>query len=363
MYSTQIYIYQQIQRVLVLDTSDGDVFDRRWNPVYAKKLTINKGVDNVILFEFINQDQKPVNITGSALRFKLINLSGTAQLIEKEMVIINAQYGRAKVTLTAAETTEFPPEPSSYAIERLSGNLVEAVFVDAQAQARGDVDILDSVKPAFVPSTLVTIPDIYGPDSYIDPVWNSNTPDWALNPPGLYGNVYNDPQRFSSHVPTNGTSLTTFQMEMDHYTGNVKAQGAQNYESVWVDVTDVQSYYNKSGATYLNVVGYHPLIRLVSDQWPGTQQVQLATATATGANGVITAIAVNQAGYGYLAPPRVSIIGLGAGAVAEAEVTGGQVSAINVINGGTGYVANPQQSQQIAIVRISRGAIVSILVR
>ena len=349
--------------MLVLDTTDVDVFDRRRNPVYAIKLSINKGVDNVILFEFINQDQKPVNITGSALRFKLINLAGTAQLIEKEMVIINAAFGRAKVTLTSAETTEFPPEPSSYAIERLSGNLVEAVFVDAQAQARGDVDIMDSVKPAFVPSTLVTIPDIYGPDSAIDPTWNSNTPDWALNPPGLYGNVYNDPQRFSSHVPTNGTSLTTFQMEMDHYTGNVKAQGAQNYESVWVDVTDVQSYYNKSGATYLNVVGYHPLIRLVSDQWPGTQQVQLATATATGANGVITAIAVNQAGYGYLAPPRVSIIGLGAGAVAEAEVTGGQVSAINVIDGGTGYVANPQQSQQIAIVRISRGAIVSILVR
>jgi hypothetical protein len=78
---------------------------------------------------------------------------------------------------------------------------------------------------------------------------------------------------------------------------------------------------------------------------------------------VITGITVTQAGYGYLAPPRVSIIGLGAGAVAEAEVTGGQVSAINVINGGTGYVANPQQSQQVAIVRISRGAIVSILVR
>lgn len=92
MYSTQIYIYQQIQRVLVLDSS-GAYFDRRWDPVYAKKLTINKGVDNVILFEFINQDQKPVNITGSELRFKLINLAGTAQLIEKDMVIINAQYG------------------------------------------------------------------------------------------------------------------------------------------------------------------------------------------------------------------------------------------------------------------------------
>ena len=362
MYSTQIYIYQQIQRVLVLDSS-GAYFDRRWDPVYAKKLTINKGVDNVILFEFVNQDQKPVNITGSELRFKLINLAGTAQLIEKDMIIINAQYGRAKVTLTSAETSEFPPDPSSYSIERASGNLVEAVFVDAQAQARGDVDIVDSVKPAFVPSHLVTIPTIYGPDAYIDPVFNANYPDWALNPPGAFGNVFNDPQRFSSHVASNGSSLTTFQMEMDHFTGNVKAQGAQTYQSVWTDVTEQQSYYNKTGADYINVLGYHPLLRLVADQWPGTEQVQLATATAYGANGVITSITVTQSGYGYLAPPRVNIIGLGAGAVAEAEIEGNSVSAINVINGGQGYVANPQQSNQIAAISLNRGAITSILVR
>ena len=86
MYSTTAYIYQQIQRILLIDTSGvGDVFDRRWEPVYAKKLTINKGVDNVILFEFINQDQKPVNITGSTLMFRLINLQGDVQLLEKEM--------------------------------------------------------------------------------------------------------------------------------------------------------------------------------------------------------------------------------------------------------------------------------------
>jgi hypothetical protein len=331
--------------------------------VYAKKLTINKGVDNVILFEFVNQDQKPVNITGSELRFKLINLTGTAQLIEKDMVIINAQYGRAKVTLTSAETSEFPPEPSSYSIERASGNLVEAVFVDAQAQARGDVDIVDSVKPAFVPSHLVTIPTIYGPDAYMDPVFNANYPDWALNPPGAYGNVYQDPQRFSSHVNSNGSSLTTFQMEMDHFTGNVKAQGAQNYESVWSDVTELQSYYNKTGTAYLNVLGYHPLLRLVSDQWPGTEQIQMALATAYGANGVITSITVTQSGYGYLAPPRVNIIGLGAGAVAEAEIEGSSVSAINVINGGQGYVSDPQRSNQIAAISLNRGAIISILVR
>jgi hypothetical protein len=71
---------------------------------------------------------------------------------------------------------------------------------------------------------------------------------------------------------------------------------------------------------------------------------------------------VNQGGYGYLAPPRVNIIGLGAGAVAEAEITGTSVSAINVINGGTGYVTNPA-TNQVAAISINTGAVTSILVR
>ena len=57
MYSTTALIYQQIQRILLIDTAGvGDVFDRRWEPVYAKKLTINKGVDNVIFRQLMLTD-------------------------------------------------------------------------------------------------------------------------------------------------------------------------------------------------------------------------------------------------------------------------------------------------------------------
>ncbi len=51
MYSTTAYLYQQITRVLLIDTSGG-YFTARYDPVYAKQLTVNKGVDNVLLFEF-----------------------------------------------------------------------------------------------------------------------------------------------------------------------------------------------------------------------------------------------------------------------------------------------------------------------
>jgi hypothetical protein len=83
--SPEFYLYQQIIRVLLIDTSGG-YFTARYDPVYAKQLTINKGVDNVLLFEFINQQEKPVNITGSTFLFRAISTAGDQILVEKELV-------------------------------------------------------------------------------------------------------------------------------------------------------------------------------------------------------------------------------------------------------------------------------------
>jgi len=363
MYSTPAYLYQQINRILLIDTSGvGDVFKRRWDPVYAKKLTINKGVDNVLLFEFVNQDQKPVNITGSNFVFRLINRSGVELLFSKEMVVLNATLGRVKVTITAEETDPLPAELASYSVERFSGNLAEAVFVNAQAQARGDVDIFDSVYPAFVPSQTCTIPDIYGPPSYPNPVNAGNYPDWARTPATNFNTVIMNTERYTSHVPTNGSSLTTFQLEMDHFTGNVKAEAATTYQSVFYNVTEVHSYYNKTGTSHINVEGYHPLLRLSIDSWNGNVNSSVATASATVVGGAVTSIAITNAGAGYLAPPNIAIIGAGSGATAEAEITNGSVSAINVITGGSGYVPSPVNNIPAAVI-ITTGFITDIVYR
>ena len=153
MYSTTVYIYQQRTRVLLMDTGAGSTFTYRWDPVYAKKLTINKGVDNVILFEFINQDQKPVNITGSTFLFRALSQDGTKILVEEPMVALSAVTGRAKVTLTTEQLLTVEAQPASYSIARTqTGGLTEAVFVDAQAGARAPVDTVDSILAEFVPS-------------------------------------------------------------------------------------------------------------------------------------------------------------------------------------------------------------------
>jgi hypothetical protein len=83
---------------------------------------------------------------------------------------------------------------------------------------------------------------------------------------------------------------------------------------------------------------------------------------------------VTNGGSGYLAPPKINIIGDGAGATAEAVISGGSVVGINVTNGGSGYWYLPNAgfgigyyptnpSQTGAAVVISTGYVVDLLYR
>ena len=382
MYSTQVYIFQQLTRVLLMDTGAGETFTYRYDPVYAKQLTINKGVDNVLLFEFINQQEKPVNITGSTFLFRAINTAGDRILVEKELVTLSATTGRAKVTLTSAELLEVLAQPATYSIQRTQpGGLVEAVFTNAQAGARAPVNIVDSVLPQYVPSAPLTIPTLKltAQASVDGTAWSQypSNPYWAGNPNGgNYWNSFTNTEYFSSFIePAN--AVTTVQMTLDGYTGTIKAQAAENYESIWYNVTESTTYYNHTGTIYMNIVGWYPLIRMcfnnsifaVPDQ-PGVP----AIAYATTENGVVTSITVTNGGSGYLAPPKINILGDGAGATAEAVISGGTVVGINVTNGGSGYWYLPNAgfgigyyptnpSQTGAAVVISTGYVVDLLYR
>lgn len=382
MYSTQAYIYQQLTSVLLINTGDGETFTYRYNPVYAKTLTINKGVDNVLLFEFINQEEKPVNITGSSFLFRVINTAGDELLIEKPMVILNGPTGRAKVTLTSAELLEVLAQPAGYSIQRQQpGGLREAVFTNAQSGARAPIVIVDSVLPQHVPSAPLTIPTIKlsAQASYDGATWGQypSNPYWAGNPNGgNYWNSFLNTEFFSSYIEPQ-SSVTTVQMTLDGYTGTIKAQAAENYESIFYNVTESTTYLNKTGTIYMNIVGWYPLLRIcfnnsifaVPDQ-PGTP----AIAYATTENGVVTSISVLNGGSGYLAPPKINIIGDGSGATAVATVSGGVVTGIEVTNGGSGYWYLPNAGMGIGVypnnpnqtgaaVIISTGYVVDMLYR
>jgi hypothetical protein len=358
MYSTTVYLYQQITKVLLVDTSGG-YFTSRYDPVYAKSLTVNKGVDNVLLFEFINQEEKPVNITGSNFVFRLMNQSGNELLLEKSMDILSASLGRVKVVLDSADTINITAQPASYSIQRTSGNYVQAAYVDANSQARADCNIVDSILPTFVPSGELTIPTIYGKAAQIQP-GPTNWPDWALQPPPV--NTTQLTEFFSSYIPTNDQRLTTIKMDLDTYTGTIKVQAAENYESVWVDVTESTTYLSHTGSIYINVEGYHPLLRVAFNNSKGFGAMATINVTPLG---VVESINVTNTGQGYIAIPRVQILGNGSGAEAECiSVSGnGTIGPIIVTAGGSGYWPTQYQSTQQASVLITNGYVTNLQYR
>jgi hypothetical protein len=356
MYSTTVYLYQQITRVLLVDTSGG-YFTMRYDPVYAKSLTVNKGVDNVLLFEFINQDQKPVNITGSTFVFRLMNQEGDRLFVEKQCEVLSAALGRVKVVLSMDDTVDIVAQPGSYSIERTAGDYRQAVYVNANSQARADCNIVDSVMPNFVPSAELTVPDMYGKNQIVS-VAPTGWPDWALNPQPI--NSVQLTEFYSSYIPTNGSSLTTIKMDLVHYTGTVKIQGAQNYESTWYDVTESRQYYDATETIYFNAVGYHPLLRVALNNSVGYG----ASANVTVTNGVVTGVSVTNPGVNYVAPPYVQILGDGAGATAEAILTGnGGLAGITVTNGGSGYMPLQFNNTIYATALITNGLVQNLQYR
>jgi hypothetical protein len=382
MYSTTAYLYQQRTQVLLIDSS-GQFFTARYDPVYAKRLTLNLGVDNVLLFSFVNQDEKPVNVNGSTFTFRITNTAGTVLLLQAPMTILNAATGQVKVSIPAEDTLELIAQPASYSISVQSGILNQAVFTNAQAGARAPIDLVNSVFPRFVPSIPLTIPTTsLSSQTSFDGAGYEQYPGWAGNwyyggNGSWYNNNYQNTEFYSSFIePRN--YITTIQMDLIGYTGTIKAQFAQNYESIWYNITESTTYYNETRTIYMNVAGWYPLLRLCFNNslfsTPNPPGVP-ASAYAVCNEGVLTDVVIQNGGYGYLAPPQVDIVGNGAGARVTSVIdVNGTVTGFNIINGGSGYWPIPSggvnpaaypvpPAQQGAFPIISTGYITNILYR
>jgi hypothetical protein len=127
-------------------------------PQYAKPLTLHRGVDNQIQFQFLNQEQKPVDITGKTITCRILNADGTVVLINKALTPQLPLTGICALELNAAEIEDVPAQKAYYSLEIPVGSFDYPVFVDQNAGARGDMNIVDSVLPSFVPSANITIP-------------------------------------------------------------------------------------------------------------------------------------------------------------------------------------------------------------
>lgn len=237
MYSTSV-ILNIPRQLVVLNIGNSP---RGYNNMYAKNLTLHKGVDNRIQFQFINQDQKPVDITDKDVTIRVISSEGDKLLLSKVLVPLLPLKGITEFQVTSQELLDITAQQCYYSLEIPLDSFNVPVFMDNGSGARGDITIVNSVLPRYVGATTITIPT--------HPLLNPS------NPVPYYSNIYATP----------GNPITSLQLFYSEYKGGVQIQGSTSNanDAFWYDINDLIDIPNASTFTGgYTVHGFHPFLRL-----------------------------------------------------------------------------------------------------
>jgi len=205
--------------------------------VYAKNLTFHKGVDNVIQFQFLNQEQKPVDVTGKDITVRIISDDGTRILIKTSLYPVLPLTGIMELRIIASELESISAQKARYSLEIPVGQFSVPVFVGGDAGAKGVIDILDGVLPKHTPAMEVGIA------SHAQP--NNNTV------------VY-----YSDVISTGYSPVLSIQAYYTGFSGAVKVQGSTVPNSDWYDIGSVSTYLETTESDVYTINGYHPYVRL-----------------------------------------------------------------------------------------------------
>lgn len=212
--------------------------------MYTKNLTAHRGTDNQILIEFVNQDQKRVDVTGMTFTVRLISADGTELLLEKNLedltnAVTARQAGQMKLVLLQSELDVIQPGKISYSIEQTNAALDKPIFVDEIAGARGVIDIYDSILPSFVPSTEVVVP-------------------LQITLPYL-SSIIREPDK----------GQLTFQIVMDQFVGDIIVQHESDLSNAWTTL-QTETILTATNLYTFNLIGYYNVIRLALNPTSGS---------------------------------------------------------------------------------------------
>lgn len=240
MYATNVFTYVQRQLVVLLTGNS----PRKYAQVYSKPLTLHKGVDNRLQFQFLNQEQKPVDITGKSITCRLISYDGTEILLNKALTLDLPVTGLASLYLNVADIEDIVPQKAYYSLEIPIGEFDFPVFVDQNAGARGIINIVNSVLPSFVPSQTVTIP----------------TGQVFPNTGNMVGNTILT--YYSSVVNTESNPVLTIQTRYDEYYGNVAILGSTIVDGNWYPIVEQNDLANITETRGYTIQGFHPYVKI-----------------------------------------------------------------------------------------------------
>lgn len=148
------YIYDN---VILVQYDNDPTIQQRNRVVYTPTLEIYKGIDNVLKVKVQNADQKPINITGYALTFNMVDdyvYANANVVLSANVTIVNANAGLGTVTISSLDMVQLDREQYTYNIKIRSGSSNVAAYVDDNYGAAGQIMVSSAAYPVAPPVSL-----------------------------------------------------------------------------------------------------------------------------------------------------------------------------------------------------------------
>lgn len=246
---------------------------QRWRTMYQRQVKIYKGVDNVIQFLFKNSNQKPVNVTGWTITFRMLSDEEGTTAVTKDnaliggITVVNAVSGFITVSLNKYDLIDLSQPYYNYALTVTdpTTGIEEVVYTDENYESRGEILLRDGPYPAYRPSTEVDLPSNSNTSITSSAIAGDNrsmqqaahhTAQFYFLPTGFTGNVLvqatNDPIAW---VNSDAPNLAW---------GNVLILESGNANIITVgNVSSVLNYTNQTTVDYCNFDGVYVAVRFV----------------------------------------------------------------------------------------------------
>ena len=124
-----------------------------YRPVYARNMTVYRGIDNVLTFEIKNPDQKPVSILNTYKPYFVMFDENNTQIISREGTIKETSTpsfkGQFTVTVTENDLLSLKSQLASYNVYMVatSDNAKTLTYANTHYNAKGTIEIKGDAFP------------------------------------------------------------------------------------------------------------------------------------------------------------------------------------------------------------------------
>jgi hypothetical protein len=142
MITVKAYIYPNTVEVQVFDPT---IFTNRNQIMYSRPIKVYQGIDNPIQVVVKNQDQKPVNLTGSTVTASIQDPTNQVTVKSYAVTWANVQLGQGTFTFDANTINSLEQRFYKLAFSATTDGNVKPVYIDDNYGVPLDLEIL----PAF----------------------------------------------------------------------------------------------------------------------------------------------------------------------------------------------------------------------